>query len=134
MLEELRKEISERRKSHYEGQREWSLIHHTTTFGAAILSLIVVTISQVKNWSPATISKDTLIALISLVSAVLAALAAKGGFERKWTANRMTRSKLDALYLDLLGDRPDLTKVKDDLKRIIAEHDAAITGTTPPKI
>jgi len=129
MIEELKAEISKRRDSHYKGQRQWSFVHHTTTFGAAILSLVVVTISQTKDWTLTTLSRDTLIALISLLAAVLATLAAKGGFERKWTANQMTRSKLDALHLDLLSDQTDLTKVKDELKRIIAEHDAAITGT-----
>jgi hypothetical protein len=129
MIQELKTEISRLRDSHYKGQRQWSFVHHMTTFGSAILSLIVVAISQVKDWTPTILSRDILIAVISLLAAILATLAAKGGFERKWIANRMTRSKLDALHIDLLGGETDSTKVKNELKRIIAEHDAAITGT-----
>ena len=129
MIDALKTEILNRRNSHYKGQRQWSVVHHTTTFGASILSLVVVTISQLKDWTPTTPSKDTVIAIISLLAAILAALAAKGGFERKWTANRMTRSKLDALHLDTLDEQADASKVREKLQRIIAEHDAAITGT-----
>ncbi len=129
MVEELKAEIDKELKRHYRGQRLWSFAHHSTTFGAAILSLVVATISQTKDWTPSGVSRDSLIACISLISAILATLAAKGGFERKWATNRITRSKLDALRLDLLDDHADAAAAKDALKRIIAEHDAGITGT-----
>lgn len=129
MIDELKAEIEKQRKWHYAGQRQWSFAHHTTTFGAAILSLVVVAISQAKDWTPSGLSRDSLIALISLVAAILAVLASKGSYERKWIANRMTRSKLDALRLDLLDDQVDPISIKDSLKRIIAEHDVAITGS-----
>jgi uncharacterized membrane protein YcjF (UPF0283 family) len=128
MIEELKAEIEKRRDWHYAGQRQWSFAHHTSTFGASILSLVVAAISQAKDWKAEYFSRDTVMAVLSLVAAMLAALAAKGAFERKWIANRMTRSKLDALHLDLLDEHADAAAVKDALKRIIADHDAAITG------
>ena len=68
-------------------------------------------------------------AILSFVAAAFAAVAAKGGFERKWIANRITRSRLDVLRLDTLSEPEDPTAIKDALKRIISEHDAAITGS-----
>ncbi len=129
MIAEIKAEVDKRLEWHLGGQRKWSFVHHSTTFGAAILSLIVATISQLKDWTPTLCDRSTLIALLSLIAAVLAALSAMGGFERKWIANRMTRSKLDALKLDLLDEQADPRVAKDTLKKIIADHDAAITGS-----
>jgi len=131
MINDLKAEIAKRKDSHYIGQRLWSFVHHMTAFGAVILSLSAAAISQAKDWTPSGLERDTLIALVSLVAASLAALTAKGGFERKWIANRMTRSQLEILELDLLGDAVDPSAIKETLKRIIAEHDAGITSSKP---
>ncbi|HEY0458035.1 MAG TPA: DUF4231 domain-containing protein [Pyrinomonadaceae bacterium] len=128
MIEELKTEISKRRARHEKGQRQWSFIHHASTFGAVILSLVAAAISQAKDWKPETLSRDSIIAVVSLIAAILAALAAKGNFERKWKANRMTRSKLDALWLDTLDVNADELKLRTELKRIINEHDITVTG------
>jgi hypothetical protein len=128
MIDQLREQVTVMRQHHYSAQRYWSFLHYATTFGAAILSLIVATIAPLRDWQFAWISKDALIAGLSLVAAILATLAARGGFERKWIANRLTRSKLDLLALDLLDEKSNVGEIKDTLKRIIAEHDAAIVG------
>jgi hypothetical protein len=107
MIDRLREQVASMREHHYSGQRYWSFLHHSTTFGAAVLSLVVATIAAMKDWQLSFISKDALIAILSLFAAILAALAARGGFERKWMANRLTRSKLDLLALDLLDERSD---------------------------
>jgi len=135
MIELIREEVTRLQRCHYRGQRLWSFVHHFTTFGAAILCLIVATLSQQKDWEPTIfrVSRNTLIATLSLIAGVLSALAARGGFERKWTANRLTRSKLYQLSLDMLGNVDSPLMFKETIKRIIAEHDAAIVGTTIPK-
>lgn len=128
MIEQLQAEIARRQRHHYSAQRRWSFVHHSTTFGAAILSLVVVTIAPLKEWPFGFVSKDIFIASISLLAAILAGLSARGGFERKWIANRLTRSKLDILQLDMLDAGADASSIKDTLKRIVVEHDAAIVG------
>ncbi|PXX96669.1 DUF4231 domain-containing protein [Halomonas sp. LBP4] len=132
MIDQLRKEVDRLQKHHYKGQRLWSFAHHFSTFGAALLSLTVATLSQQDGWDAASfiVSRNTLIAILSLSAAILSALAARGGFERKWIANRLTRSKLDNLRLDMLEDVEDPTPLKEKLKRIISEHDSAIVGSS----
>jgi hypothetical protein len=128
MIEQLRSEIARRRKDHYTGQRWWSFAHHTTTFGAAILSVVVALVAPLKDWPLSFIGKDIFIVITSMIAAILAALSARGGFERKWIANRLTRSKLDILQIDLLDDRADASAIKESLKRIVTEHDTAIVS------
>jgi len=71
-------------------------------------------------------------AVLSLLAAILAILAARGGFERKWIANRLTRSKLDLLRIEMLGEVHHPEGVKATLKRIVADHDIAIVGAARP--
>jgi Protein of unknown function (DUF4231) len=112
MIDQIRQQVPVMRQHHYSAQRYWSFLHYATTFGAAIVSLIVATIAPLRDWQSPWISKDTLIAGLSLVAAILATVAARGGFERKWIANRLTRSKLDLLALDLLDDKSNVGEIK----------------------
>jgi hypothetical protein len=133
-MDKLEKEIQKRKKWAYQGQRQWSFIQHATTFGASILSLSVVAITQVKNWDEIfkdtkVPDKDFSIVIVSLLAAILSSFATIGGFERKWAANRMTRSKLDELSLDLDIDDSNVKakEIKEKLQKIIREHDEQIT-------
>jgi hypothetical protein len=132
MIDQLREEVTQLIERHYKAQRLWSFAHHFSTFGAAVLSLTVATLSQKDGWDDATfmVSRNALIAILSLMAAILSALAARGGFERKWIANRLTRSKLDSLRIDMLEDTEDTAPLRERLKRIIAEHDSAILGVS----
>jgi hypothetical protein len=132
MMEELKSEIAQRQKHHRDSQRRWSFFHHSTTFGAVTLSLAVAAIAPLPKWPEGSIRKDILIAVLSFIAAILAAISARGGFERKWVANRLTRSRLDILHLDTLDGTADPSAIKETLKRIVIDHDAAIVGAACP--
>ncbi|MFA6386060.1 MAG: DUF4231 domain-containing protein [Candidatus Paceibacterota bacterium] len=129
MIEQLRTEIEARIKHHYIGQRLWSFAHHGSTFGIAILGVTTAALSQLDDsQSFFSVSKNVWIAVLSLITAILAAVAGRGAFERKWITNRHSRSRLEQLRLDLFDPNANATEIKDQLKRIIGEHDQAITG------
>jgi hypothetical protein len=127
--EALRAELARWRDSFQAGSRAWSLAHHVTAFGAAIISVAVgFIIQRPESWTLAGLSRDSLSTVLALLAAVLATIAATGGFERKWHSNRLSRSKIDLLRLDLLDPTPDFQTIRSELKLIIAAHDRAIIG------
>ncbi|MEM8556669.1 MAG: DUF4231 domain-containing protein [Bacteroidota bacterium] len=127
-MDDLRHEIEERRDLHLKGQRAWSFFHHASTVGAAIISVWVAAIAQSEALGGMWENKDAAIAILALVAAVLAALSAGGGFERKWITNRSTRSRLDALRVDLMADAPDREQILKELRQVIIDHDSGIVG------
>lgn len=128
MINELKAKIEKQRFRAAVGQRLWSFAHHAATFGAVSLSLGVAGVSEATDFEIQGLHKEKLIVIASVISAILAAIAAKGGFERKWITNRMTRSKLELLQLDLLGDKVNTDDIRNKLKLIISEHDIEIVS------
>ena len=125
----LQAELKRWRDSFQAGSRAWSLAHHITAYGAAILSLAVgFIIQRPETWTLAGISRDSLSTWLALLAAVLATVAATGRFERKWHSNRLSRSNVDLLRLDLTDPKADFQKIRAELKLIIAAHDRAIIG------
>jgi hypothetical protein len=125
----LRAELKKWRDGFQAGSKAWSLAHHVTAYGAAILSVAVGFIVQrPETWTLGGISRDSLSTCLALLAALLATIAATGGFERKWHSNRLSRSKVDLLELDLLDPSPDFRAIRAELKLIIASHDRAIIG------
>jgi hypothetical protein len=57
---------------------------------------------------------------------LLAATAAIGGFERKWHSNRLSRSSVDLLRLDLIGPEPNIQAICSALKQVITKHNRAM--------
>lgn len=129
MLEAIKSEVEKLRKRHILGRMLWSGTYYTTVFGAAVLSLVVASISPTEiEISAFGLPKDVWISVLSLTAAILAAVSAKGGFERKWIANRITSGRLYALELDLLDPRADAVEAKETLKKILEDHDKGIIG------
>jgi uncharacterized membrane protein len=125
----LRAELKKWHDHFQAGSRAWSLAHHITAYGAAILSVAVGFIVQrPETWTLAGISRNSLSTWLALLAAVLATVAATGGFERKWHSNRLSRSKVDLLRLDLIEPTPDVQAIRAELKQIITTHDRAIIG------
>src|SRR5580704_13366578 len=100
--EHLRSEVKKWRALFYNGQRLWSIAHHTALFGAVLCSVVVAALLQS---SPGNAGIAT---VFTSVAAALSGIAASGGFDRKWRSNRLSRSRLDGLLIDLDGDSPDL--------------------------
>jgi hypothetical protein len=127
--DEVRAELKKWHDHFQAGSRAWSLAHHITAYGAAILSVAVGFITQrPEAWTFLGVGKNDLSTGLALLAAVLATVAATGGFERKWHSNRLSRSKVDLLRLDLIDPKPDLQAIRVELKQIIMIHDRAVMG------
>ena len=103
------------------GQKSWSAAHHTTIFGSIICSVVAgallqITTAELKGYA----------AVLTSLAAALTSLAAAGGFERKWKSNRLSRSRIDGLLIDIEAAKPDMSNLADQLKDIIAKHDEEI--------
>ncbi len=105
----------------YKGQKNWSAVHHATVFGSIICSVTAGALLQVKN--PEMIGFAT---VLTSVAAALTSLGASGGFERKWRSNRLSRSRVDGLLIDIEAESPDVNDLANQLKDIIASHDQEI--------
>lgn len=108
------------------GQKNWSAVYHITVFGSIGCSVLAGALLQVR-------SSDLtgLAAVLTTIAAALTSLAAAGGFERKWRSNRLSRSRVDCLLIDLQADSPNVPGLATLLKDIIAKHDLEIVTEEP---
>jgi hypothetical protein len=77
-------------------QKIWSVAHHVTVFGSIICSVTAGVLVQVRS-----VDLVEFAAVLTTVTAALTSLAAAGGFERKWRSNRLSRSRVDCLFIDI---------------------------------
>lgn len=125
---QLKLECERWRRQFYHGQVAWSIAHHTAHFGSIVASLTAGALLQVqsehlKMWA----------SLLTAVAAALTGMAAAGGFERKWRSNRLSRSKIDGLLLDLECHASDVDSINRQLKDVILLHDQAVVLQEPVK-
>lgn len=112
---------------YFKGQRWWSFAHHTSVFGSIICSIAAGAFIQVSDDYKIVASTPT------AVAAALTAMAAAGGFSRKWRSNRMSRSRVDGILLDLKDDNCDVLDLAGQLKFVIFQHDQeVVTPDDPP--
>ena len=130
--EELKREIQYLLKRRRAGQKAWSFAHHVSLFGTAIISVAIGYIVQLKT-PLFSVSNANLSTGLAFCAAVLATLAANGGFERKWRANRLSRGRLDELWIDFMDSDADLAKARERLINIVRMHDQEILGGAPQK-
>jgi hypothetical protein len=120
----LKEEALKWRAWFQKGQKNWSAAHHTTIFGSIICSVVAgallqITGSELKGYA----------AVLTSMAAALTSLAAAGGFERKWKSNRLSRSRIDGLLIDMEAENPNMSDLADQLKDIISKHDEEIVKT-----
>ena len=77
-------------------------MHHGTLIGAAVASVFVAFSLQFDGDTILGMARTNISSFCSLVAALLSATAAVGGFERKWKANRLSRSMVDQLKLKFI--------------------------------
>lgn len=120
-------EIERRLRDSLDGQRWWSFSTHGSTIIIVTFSAVAAVLSQLKMSSAIPFAAD-LATILSLLVTIVSTVHSKLGFDRKWVANRMTRSALEQLQIDAkMGTDPCV--LAKTLKEIIARHDQAITST-----
>ncbi len=105
----------------YRGQKNWSVAHHFAVFGSIFCSVTAGAILQFDH--PDKVGIAT---VFTSIAAALTSLAVSGGFERKWRSNRLSRSRIDGLLIDIESEAPNIPDLTEKLKDIIAKHDQEI--------
>lgn len=108
------------RRRYTRGQRAWSTAHHVSIFGSIICSIAAGVFIQIADGR-------VFASALTAAAAALTGMAAAGGFMRKWRSNRMSRSRIDAILLDLEDESFDTRHLALRLKNIISEHDEVVT-------
>lgn len=114
------------KKKYSRGQRGWSFGHHCCLFGSIICSISAGTLLQIDK-----VNLTTKAAILTSIAAVLTGITVSGGFDRKWQSNRLSRSHVDRLLLDLEKDNPNLEAILTSLQDIIDKHDNQIVSEKP---
>lgn len=119
--DKLKTELTQWRAMHYKGQKLWSTCHHLAIFGSIICSVLAGALLEVGSGD-----MTHLATVLTSIAAALTSLAASGGFDRKWISNRLSRSRIDCLLIDIENDDSDLAEIQRQLKDIIIQHDREI--------
>jgi hypothetical protein len=126
----LSKDVKQKCKRFNRGAKMWSLAHHGVLFGSAIASASAAVIVQLQDVPiRVPLSPTDLSTLLAALAALLATTAAVGGFERKWRANRVSRTRMELLRERLEANVIDIEKALDEYSCILNKHDAAIGGS-----
>jgi hypothetical protein len=126
-------QIDQNLKSHLKAQKWWSFANSGSTILIVVFSAFAALFTQIKFpllgfwiYGP---SNNSLATMLSVAVTIISTIQTKLGFERKWVANRMTRSALQLLKLDESTGR-DSGELLTTLKGILSKHDEAITGSS----
>jgi hypothetical protein len=117
----LKHSIEAWRDERNKAQILWSLVHHSSLFGSIICSISAGAVLQITN-------NQTLASILTSVAAVLTGIASSGGFERKWSSNRLSRSAADRILVDMESDDVDMNSIRNQYKLAIENHDLQIVG------
>lgn len=109
----------------HKGQIFWSCAHHLSIFGSIICSVASGVLLQIN-----TQEYSVLASVLTTIAAALTAIATAGGFERKWRSNRLSRSKIDCLLIDIEASDAADNSLREKLKKIIGDHDQEIVQET----
>lgn len=110
------------------GEVGWSLAHYLMVFGG-LLASFAATLTLNFGWSFLGAEYKQIATALTALSTLLGSLGAAGGFQGKWRSNRLSRSQLDCLGIDLSDPNIDADAVAaaaTKLKQIVSLHDAQI--------
>lgn len=125
----LEGEINRQYRWYNMGSRVWSAVHHWSLAVSAFLSAAATLVLK-SDWIK-TLGETYLndvAAGLAATATVITTLAATGGFGRKWQANRRSRGQIEQIKIDFSSPEADSQKTRDELKRVIKEHDETIIG------
>ena len=101
-------------------------IYHGCLFTSVIASSVAtlfLKLDFLKNTNQSDIA-----ASLALLAAILTAITAEGGFNRKWRANRVSRSRTEQLRTLTSDPAMDGKEIRQRLNEIIRQHDEVIIG------
>jgi hypothetical protein len=108
------------------GAKSWSGIYHGCVFISVIagsVATLFLKLDVLKNTNQSDIA-----ASLALLAAILTAITAEGGFNRKWRANRVSRSRTEQLKTLTTDPAMDGKEIRQRLNEIIRQHDEVIIG------
>ena len=119
----LMKIVTHWRDDFKKGQQWWSVAHHGALFSSIACSIGAGAVLELGK------DHQTGFAMVlTSLAAALTGIAASGGFARKWRSNRLSRSRLDILLIDIQIDSADIGSLTGRLKGILSAHDIEIVG------
>ncbi len=116
----LEKELKKHYDWYHTGTLMWSTAHHTTLFLVPILTAAATVLLKAK-WASVEFQL-----FLTTAATVLASIAASQGFARKWQTNRLSRSRLDQLYVEMTDPNFDRKSVRTKLLEVIRQHDEGV--------
>src|SRR6266404_1799368 len=123
---ELKTMVESKYDEYRSGAKSWSGIYHGCLFASIIASSVAtlfLKLEILKNTYQSDIA-----ASLALLAAILTAMTAEGGFNRKWRANRVSRSLTEQLRTDTSDPAIDGAQIRKRLNEIIRRHDEGIIG------
>ena len=125
----LESEINRQYRWYNRGSKLWSTVHHWSLAVSALLSALATVVLK-SEWIKSFVVayRDDVAAGLAAAATLVTTLAASGGFGRKWQANRRSRGRMDQVRIDFSSPNADSEKIRDELKKIIKEHDDSIIG------
>jgi hypothetical protein len=115
----LEQEIEKHYGWYNHGTLAWSTAHHVTLFVVPVLTA-AATVLLKTDWAP------EVQIILTTAATVLASIAASQGFAKKWQANRLSRSRLDQLRVEMTNPHFDRDAVREKLVEIIRQHDEGV--------
>ena len=64
--------------------------------------------------------------VLTTAATVLASIAASQGFAKKWQTNRISRSRLDQLYVEMANPKVDRKAIREQLIEGIRQQDEGV--------
>ena len=108
------------------GSRSFSFLHHGSLGTSSVLSAAAAVVAKLSSVPEAQRGDWT--ACLAGGAALMATLAVGGGFERKWRTNRVNRGRCQSLLILLSVADGDLTPIRAELLRVMADQDQEIVG------
>jgi hypothetical protein len=118
--------VADKYRNYQRGQVWWSFLYN----GSLFLAPVGAFLSTVAIFGGAS---QTLKAIAAAVTTLFTTIAAQGRFQDKWRANRIARSGLEAIRIDLGDPAADLHALRQTFKSIVKTEDLAILGPVGDK-
>jgi hypothetical protein len=108
--------------------RNWSLVYFGCLFSSAALAALAGAILKLEYLIKNEPLKKDLAALLAMTSALLVTLASTGGFQQRWSANRLAAAKMEKVAYDFMTTdrKANLARISTQIQDISFARNAEI--------